>query len=237
MIQAIIVDDERYAREELEALLAQDGDIRVTACCANAIEALKEINSRHPDVVFLDIQMPQISGMELIGMLDPDAMPRIVFVTAYDEYAVKAFEDNAFDYLLKPIERPRLNKTLERLKRDCAPQPVARLAAPQLTQIPCYRHNRIRLVRAEEIEYAYSELSGVHVATADETAHTHLPLKVLEQKAGLLRCHRQYLIRPEVIHEIQLLEQGLAEIHTRSGQVVPVSRRYLKALKDRFGFR
>ena len=110
MIRTLIVDDEPYAREELAELLASDPDIEILGMAGNAIEALGLIQQLKPDVVFLDIQMPKLSGMELVAMLDP--LPRIVFVTAFDDYAIQAFEENAFDYLLKPVEPARLAKTL-----------------------------------------------------------------------------------------------------------------------------
>ncbi|MCR6551532.1 two-component system response regulator BtsR, partial [Aeromonas sp. CPF2-S1] len=180
----------------------------------------------------LDIQMPKLSGMELVAMLDP--LPRIVFVTAFDEYAIQAFEENAFDYLLKPVEPARLAKTLARLKQDISPQPIDRLA-PTIEHIPGYLHNRVRLLPIAQVEYAFSDLGGVHVACQGELFHTQLTLKSLEEKSPLLRCHRQYLVSPNAIFEIRLLDNQLAEIVTPSGARVPVSRRYLKELKDQLG--
>ncbi|MGE6108755.1 two-component system response regulator BtsR [Aeromonas sobria] len=232
MIRTLIVDDEPYARDELALLLGQDPAIEILGQAANALEALTLINALKPDVVFLDIQMPKLSGMELVAMLDP--LPRIVFVTAFDEYAIQAFEENAFDYLLKPVEPARLAKTLARLKQDMHPQPVAALA-PAIRHIPGYLHNRVRLLPIDQVEYAFSDLGGVHVACQGELLHTQLTLKALEEKSPLLRCHRQYLIHPAAIFEIALLDNQLAEIVTPSGARVPVSRRYLKELKEQFG--
>lgn len=239
MIRTLIVDDEPYAREELALLLAEHDDVAVIAACGNAVEALKLIAREKPDVVFLDVQMPRISGMELVGMLDPEAMPRIVFVTAHDEYAVAAFEENAFDYLLKPLERTRLSKTLGRLRDTCGrrPGPPSAATLPPLTQIPCFAGNRIRLVRLEEVEYAYCDISGVHVVTADGEAYTDLTLAVLEKRSDLVRCHRQCLIRLDNAREIRLLDNGLGEILTRSGKAVAVSRRHLRELRERIGLR
>lgn len=229
MIRTLIVDDEPYAREELAELLASDPDIEILGMAGNAIEALGLIQQLKPDVVFLDIQMPKLSGMELVAMLDP--LPRIVFVTAFDDYAIQAFEENAFDYLLKPVEPARLAKTLARLRQDITPQPVGTLA-PTIHHIPGYLHNRVRLLPTSQVEYAFSDLGGVHVACQGELFHTQLTLKSLEEKTPLLRCHRQYLVAPAAIFEIRLLENQLAEIMTPSGARVPVSRRYLKELKD-----
>ena len=242
MLTAIVIDDELFAREELTELLQESGEVEVIAQASNAIEGLKLINTLRPEVVFLDIQMPQLSGIELIGMLDPETMPHVVFVTAFDQYAVQAFEDNAFDYLLKPVDPKRLHKSLNRLLKVRhnleAPHTQAQIDAlmpTQLQQVPCIGHNRIMIIPLHDIEMAYSDLSGVHVKTAQQTASSQLTLKTLEEKTELLRCHRQYLINAKAIKEIQLLDNGLAEVVTLSGSIAPVSRRYLKLLKQMLG--
>ncbi|MCW8994185.1 MAG: two-component system response regulator BtsR [Psychromonas sp.] len=239
MLKAIVIDDELYAREELIALLDESGQIEIIASCNNAIEGLRKVNSLKPDVIFLDIEMPQISGLEMLSMLAPETMPQVVFVTAYDDYAVKAFEDNAFDYILKPVEPMRLAKTLTRLQSCVTPVDYQPLLQQQLELIPCAGYNRIVLVKPDAIEVAYSDQSGVHVINNDSSqihnsVSCSLSLKVLEQKTCLIRCHRQYLVNPSAIREIKFLEHSLAEIITANGAVAPVSRRYLKALKDRF---
>ena len=104
MLKVLIVDDEPLARENLRILLEAQSDIDIVGECGNAVEAIGAVHKLRPDVLFLDIQMPRISGLEMVGMLDPEHRPYIVFLTAFDEYAVKAFEEHAFDYLLKPIE-------------------------------------------------------------------------------------------------------------------------------------
>ncbi|MDN2661864.1 two-component system response regulator BtsR [Psychromonas sp. 14N.309.X.WAT.B.A12] len=236
MLKAIVIDDELYAREELNELLVETEQVQVIEQCSNAIEGLKAINSLKPDVVFLDIHMPQITGLDLLSMLDPDTMPKVVFVTAYDEYAVKAFEDNAFDYLLKPVESGRLLKTLKRVNAEKLEQPnYEPITANKLELIPCSGFNRILLLAPNEIEIAMSEQTGVHLLTDKDKFTASLSLKVLEEKTDLIRCHRQYLINPTCIREIKLLDNGSADIVTKSNHHAPVSRRYLKVIKDRFG--
>lgn len=237
MMKILIVDDETLARQELRCLLEEAGDLQVIGECANAVEAVSAINRQQPDVVFLDIQMPRVSGLELLSMLAPERMPHIVFVTAHDEYALKAFEENAFDYLLKPIDPLRLEKTLHRLRRDRSPQNLAALQEVcQLRQIPCTGLNRVYLMKLDEIEYVASKQSGVYVMGANgQERFTELTLRTLEEKTPLIRCHRQYLVNPDRIKEIQFTDNGLAEIISLSGQTVPVSRRFLGALKDRLG--
>ncbi len=235
MISCLIVDDEPFAREELAEILEAAGDIQVIGQCSNAVEALQAIHKQKPDLVFLDIQMPRITGMEMIAMLDPDNMPRVVFVTAYDEYAIKAFENHAFDYLLKPVDEQRLAKTLDKLRKDLRPKDMTVIAPDSLEILPCYSGNRLKVVPIKDVEFVFSDLGGIHVATATSQVHTQMTLKLLEEKTPLVRCHRQYLIMPSAIREIVLLDTG-AEVITPSGAKVPVSRRYLKSLKQMLGF-
>ncbi|WP_159566926.1 two-component system response regulator BtsR [Budvicia diplopodorum] len=236
MLRAIIVDDEQPAREELAELLGEVEDLIIVSECSNALEAIQAIHQLQPDVVFLDIQMPRISGLEMVAMLDPLTMPHIVFTTAYDEYAIKAFEQNAFDYLLKPIDYQRLLKTVKRLNNSISVNNNIHLAMNiPLKHIPCYGHNRIFLLRLDEVEYLSSELSGVHVVGINQSGYTQLTLKILEEKTPYARCHRQYLVNLDRISEIQLMDNGSAEVITRSGKRIPVSRRYLKQLKEQLG--
>lgn len=236
-IRVLIVDDEALARDELRILLERAGGIEIAGEAANAVEAIAAINRLAPDVVFLDIQMPRISGLEMLAMLDPEHPPRIVFLTAHDDYAVQAFEENAFDYLLKPVDPARLAKTLQRLARDRAPQDVEPLkGAHPLRQIPCAGHNRIVLLRLEEVETVESRPGGVFVVGSDGIEHfTELALRTLEERTGFFRCHRQALVNIDRVKELRFEEGGLGAIVTSSGRQVPVSRRFMTGLKERLG--
>jgi two-component system LytT family response regulator len=234
VLSALIIDDEPPSREELKALLSTAPDVEVIGECANAIEGLSAIHRLRPDVVFLDIQMPRLSGLEMAGMIDPSALPHIVFVTAYDEHALKAFEEHAADYLLKPINPQRLAKTLDCLR--CAAYPAARALPPsseKLEQVPCVGRNRIVLLGLDEVEFVHTDLAGVQVVANSRQGMTELTLKVLQERTPLVRCHRQYLINLKQIAEIALLENGAAEILAHSGKRVPVSRRHLREIKDK----
>jgi two-component system, LytTR family, response regulator len=236
MMRALIVDDEVYARQELETMLAETGEFSVVGKCANALEAMQAIKNERPDVLFLDVQMPVINGFELLGMIDEAAMPRVVFVTAYDEYALKAFEENAFDYLLKPVEKVRLAKTVEKLKKQFAEGGSPVFSGPAIQKVPCIHSSKIRLISPADVEYVKSSESGVHVITAGGEYYTDLTLQVLENRTNLVRCHKQYLINIDLIDEIILRENMLADIRTKSGRLVPVSRRYLRILRERLNF-
>ncbi|MCG3866299.1 MULTISPECIES: two-component system response regulator BtsR [unclassified Photobacterium] len=237
MLTALVIDDKHFAREELAELLEETGYATVIGEAPNAIIGLKKINELKP--VFVDIQMPQVTGIELLSMLDPETMPYVVFVTAYDHYAIQAFEENAFDYLLKPVNPSRLTKTVSRLhkviQQSTPQQAISAIAPNKLDQIPCIGHNRIVILTTDTVECAYSDISGVQVRSNNQTASTQLTLKTLEEKTPLVRCHRQYLVNIKMINEIKLLENGLAEIITKTGYELPVSRRYLSVLKKLLG--
>ncbi|MBF0645428.1 two-component system response regulator BtsR [Desulfuromonas acetoxidans] len=236
MIRALIVDDEQMAREELQALLEETGAFELLPPCANGFDAVKMINEQRPEVMFLDIEMPVINGFQLLSMVDEERMPHVVFVTAYDEFALKAFEEKTLDYLLKPVEPERLALTLQKLKRILHQGQVPRYETPDLQRIPCCSGRRVKLVDVDKVECVFTDLSGVHLLTADSDLCTDLTLKVLEQRTPLVRCHKQYLINLTFIDEVQLHEGGTATVLTRSGHDVPVSRRYLRLLKEQLSF-
>ncbi len=236
MMRALIVDDEIYSREEMEAMLKETGEFVVLGKCANALEAIQAINREKPDVLFLDVQMPVINGFELLGMIDKKVMPSVVFVTAYDAYALKAFEENALDYLLKPVEKERLSKTVEKLKKRFSEGVKPVFAGPDIKKIPCIHSSKIKLINTAEVEYVRSGEVGVYVICPNGEFYTDLTLQVLEKKTNLVRCHKQFLINIDLVDEIIRRENMLAEIKTTSGRLVPVSRRYLKILREKLHF-
>lgn len=238
MLNVIIVDDELPARENLRCLLEKDPDVAIIAECHNAMEAISKIHRLQPDVVFLDIHMPKINGFEMLSMLDPQTMPSIVFLTAYSEFAVKAFEEQAFDYLLKPVEQDRLNKTLYRLHQHQLPNNVKHLdmVNQNLDYIPCVGHNRIYLLNLDDVFYIASKISGIYVFNQNNDEYfTELTLKTLEDKTPLIRCHRQYLVNLKKLKEIRFNESTGVSIILNNDISVPVSRRYLKSLKEMLG--
>ena len=231
MIHTMIVDDEPHALDDLAAKIAKDNNFEIIARCGNAFDAIREINKLTPDVVFLDIKMPKISGIEMLSMLEKDNMPRIVFVTAYGEYAIEAFRENAIDFLLKPVDQARLEITLSRLKQNHQAQPQVRnTLATELKFIPCYWGSHYFLINLKEVVHLYSSpATGVHLVTADDEHefHTNLGLKVFDDNSSLLRCHRQHMVNPDYIKLIERLDNGLGQIHLTGGCIVPVSRNYM----------
>jgi len=237
MIRTLIIDDEQHAREELAALLMELGGIEIIGSCANAMEAVKAIHHDKPELIFLDIKMPAIDGFDLLSMIDEEIMPYVVFVTAFDEYALKAFDEKTLDYLLKPVDPKRLGQTMRKVHWALDNNEKPDLELSQINRIPCVSANHIKLINPRDVDYVHSDISGVHVFTAEGNYYSELTLKVLEARAGLLRCHKQYLINPANVDEIIPLENGVAEIKTVNGAILPVSRRCLQQVKTAFGLK
>ena len=236
-MKVAIVDDEMFAREALKDLLAEFANIDLVGEFSNAVDCLKALKKCQPEVLFLDIEMPMINGLELAAMIDTSDQPEIIFITAYDQFAIQAFEQNAIDYLLKPVQHERLQQTIERLQKRAEkqqPSTAQMLTSSRLTLIPCHQYQTTKLIRLEAFEYAFSDVSGVHLWNGEDLMHTQLTLKLLEQRTSLIRCHRQYLVCPDAIREITQQPDGNALVLTQSGQQIPVSRRYFKTLRELF---
>lgn len=235
MIRTLIIDDEQLACDELVVQLEATGKFDLIGSCANAVEALKLIRRERPELIFLDIEMPVLNGFEMLGMIDTGQMPHVVFVTAYDQYALRAFEERTLDYLLKPIDPERLQKTIAKILVNITRGIVPSYPAASLKRIPCQISNRVKLIPPDEIHYVVSDLSGIHVMTAEGSFYTELTLRVMEQRSLLVRCQKQYLVNLNKIDEIIMLDNGQAEIELYRGRKIPVSRRYLRHLKEKLG--
>ncbi|MEJ2660417.1 MAG: two-component system response regulator BtsR [Desulfobacteraceae bacterium] len=233
MMRALVIDDEFHAREEMATLLTETGLFETIETCANAFEGIKAINRVRPDVVFLDIQMPQVDGFEMLNLVNQDIMPHVVFVTAYEEYSLKAFEEKTLDYLLKPVSTARLQKTLHKLQQTLANDEPTAFNAEEIKRIPLLVRRRIKFLNLSAVEFVSAGESGHFIATAEDEFYTDIALKTLEERSRLVRCHKQFLVNMDNVMEIALLDNGLGSIKTKSGAFVPVSRRYLKKIKGK----
>ena len=235
MLKALVVDDEAPARSELRYLLDEAGGVEVVGEASNALEAMQLIKAIPYDVVFLDIQMPGLSGVQLAeAMTAHPRAPAIIFVTAHSEHAVKAFEVNATDYLVKPVEADRLKQAVERLT------PVAEQAQARVERIPVEKAGKKLLVSVDDILYimAKDDYSYLHT-TADRYLST-LSLANLESKlesAGFFRIHRRYLVNLARVKEVVPMYGGtlLLTLADEAGTQIPVSRRRVPALKKALG--
>lgn len=239
LLRALIVDDEYPARDELRHLLGRCGSVQVVGEAADAREALKLIKAVAYDVVFLDICMPGISGMELArGLCAQKNTPAVVFVTAHEEYALDAFGVGAVDYLVKPVTEKRLLEVTTRLKERLAPEGKEK----PLTTVAIIRRGNIIPVATQEITHVYAESDRVIVCTYGERASAP-QIYTLEQLAGRLpqdmffRSHRSYVVNLKFIKEIKPDLNGtyVLYVNDRQNSTVPVSRSRVAALKERLG--
>jgi two-component system, LytTR family, response regulator len=250
LYKAIVVDDEPAARRLMKNLLLEYSDtLEVIAEAGNGREAIEKIESLKPDLIFLDIQMPDLTGFEVIEKLQHK--PNIIFTTAYEQYAIKAFETFSIDYLLKPIKEERLNQSIQKLKqfgKSEAPmdisglqQIIAQLKAPQkATALPIKTGDRIILIRFESIAYLEAQDKYVFVFTTDGQKHlTDQTLSVLEEKLPhhFFRIQKSYIINKERIKEMHKHFNGrfLFVMDDKSGNRLTSGRTYYDLIKEEFG--
>jgi two-component system LytT family response regulator len=234
-IRTLIVDDEPLARSNLLVLLRRDPLIEIVGECGSGAEALAEIRAAKPDLVFLDVQMPECDGFDVLELLGKDLPPAIVFVTAYDQYALRAFEAGALDYLLKPFDNARFERALDRAKQrlarsDDAPAQLERLAIKSVGQVSFVKVSEIDWIEAADY-YAC-----LHVGSK-----THLlrrSMAELEQEldpAVFARIHRSTIVNLDRVRGLKLGEDGEYDVLLEDGARLRLSQRYRKQLQSRLG--
>lgn len=234
MLKALVVDDEAPARSELRFLLEEAGGVEVVGEASNASEALQLIKAIPYDVVFLDIDMPGLSGVDLAETItDLDRQPAIIFVTAHSEHAVKAFEVAATDYLVKPVEVDRLRSAIERL----AP---AEETAARIERIPVEKSGKKLLLHIDDIQYIMAKDDYSYLHTDGERYLSTISLAQLERKlepSGFWRVHRRYLVNLAKVKELVPMYGGtlLLTLSDKEGTQIPVSRRRVPSLKKVIG--
>jgi two-component system LytT family response regulator len=237
-MRILIVDDERPARDKLRRLLAGEPGIEAIWEAADGIEALGRIADFGPDAVFLDIDMPELSGLELAASL-PEPVPLLVFVTAWDQHAIRAFELEAIDYLLKPYDAARLQRALQRLRaRLDARAPETRLPRlGQLQQLLVSERGGTRVVRIDEIRWLETADNYVVLHTASGKPLLRQTLAGLLERLGpdFVRSHRRAAVRLSCIERVLPLDKGDCELLLQGGERVPCSRQYRAEVLARLG--
>jgi two-component system LytT family response regulator len=239
-MRVLIVDDEAPARDKLRRLLAFEPDVTEVFEARDGIDALQQIAISAPDVTFLDIQMPGVTGIELAASL-PAPAPLIVFVTAYDQYAIRAFDANAIDYLLKPYDRERLQRALVRVRERLQLHAAGAAAAPMpdvgqtVRQLLVTERGTTRIVRVEQIEWIETADNYVVLHCADQHPLMRQTLTGLLDKLGpgFVRCHRRAAVQLAHIDSIIALDKGDCELLLKSGTRAPCSRQYRAALMEK----
>jgi two-component system, LytTR family, response regulator len=251
-IRTLIVDDEPLARTRIRSLLQDEADIEVVGECGDGKQAVVALRDLQPDLVFLDVQMPALDGFEVLEAVRGDRLPAVIFVTAYDRYAIRAFEHHALDYLLKPFDRDRFQKALARLRADLQRKQQAsasqRLAAmlqdvQSSSRKPVQRlviksGGRIFFLRVEEIDWIEAAGNYVRLHVGKET---HLLRETMNSLEGRLdgqqfvRIHRSTIVAMDRIKELQPWFHGDFKVILKDGGELTLSRGYRQKLQEMLG--
>ena len=250
-IRALIVDDEPLARQRLLRLLRDEADVEVIGEAGDGGEAVAAIRAEKPDLVFLDVQMPVLDGFGVLEALGEENLPAVIFVTAYDRYALRAFEYNALDYLLKPFDRERFKKALERArahlggdKSDEEAQQLLGAAAEYksegaaLERLVIKSSGRVFFLRVEEIDWIEAAGNYVRLHVGKEGHLLRDTMGSLEARLDpkrFLRIHRSTMVNIERIQELQPLFHGDYVVILRDGTQLNLSRSYRPRLNEFFG--
>ena len=241
-IRTLIVDDEVLARRNLSFLLDLEPDFEVIGECDEGESALRAIETTHPDLVFLDIQMPRLDGFQVLGGVPRERMPLIVFVTAYDQFAVKAFEAQALDYLLKPFRRERFCASLDRVRRTIAARdagardPGAAQPPPPAQSMIVKCRDRLAFVSFDSLEFVRAAANYVHLHLPDSTYEVRERMSVMEERLPadrFLRIHRSYIVNIAAIKELYAAGGGEYMVSLRGGRQLPVGPSYVEAVHGR----
>jgi len=245
MINVIIVDDEEPARGKLHRWLSSETDIQIAGEYADGLSAAQSIMRDSPDVVFLDIQMPGLTGLQVAAQLELGASPLLVFVTAYDAHALAAFDLGAVDYLLKPYDEERFRRTLDRVRdRLLAPEHrrlavrVAREQTGVSDRLLVPAGEGLRMIDSASIHSLEADDNYVHVHTAEQTYLLRRTLRDLLQQLGeqrFVRIHKSMAVNIAEIDSLTPLFKGDYELRLRSGRLLRLSRRYTAELFNRTG--
>ena len=250
-IRTLVVDDESLARERLCDMLAADPQIEIIAECANGQEAIEAIQLHSPDLVFLDVEMPGIDGFGVLEALPPESIPTTIFVTAYDQYAVRAFEVYALDYLLKPFDQERFEKALARAKTQISSQRTDALSQRILSALEEIKTRPVHLerlvikmnghvffIKAEEIDWLEAEGNYVRLHAGKESYLLRDTISALESQLDpkkFIRVHRSAIVNIDRITELQPWFHGEYRIILTEGVQLTLSRTYREKLHELLG--
>lgn len=244
-MRCLLVDDEPLARERLQALLDEaEAEVDVLAEAGSGKQAVSLIHEHGPDVVFLDVQMPVLDGFDVVDLL-PEARPHIVFVTAYDEYAIQAFEVHALDYLTKPVRLDRLNETLKRAREAVETDPGGRIdelraarSDESLKRLTVHIGRRLRVVPLDDVRWIETDDGLVFAHTTDGRYRTDFTLSELEHRLPsdqFVRIHRSTIVNLGEAYELVPQPSGTFKLRLRDGTELQVARRRAEEVKQALG--
>ncbi len=233
MTKAILIDDEPLSREILKSYLVHFPQIQVVEECNDGFEGVKAIQQHQPDLIFLDIQMPKINGFEMLELISP--MPAVIFITAFDEFALKAFEANAIDYLLKPVSEDRFAKAVQKfLDKAIQPPPVPTglldamaQSTTQNNRIVVKTGNKVKIIPVHDIHYLEADDDFVKIVTAEGAYLKNKTMSFYEQtldQQQFVRVHRSYILHISQITKIEPYQKETHLAVLRNGQQIPISK-------------
>ena len=249
--RVLIADDEPLARDRLRTLLAREGWVDVVGECGDGVAAIAAIQDLKPDLVFLDIQMPGATGFEVIDAVGPSNMPPVVFVTAYDRYALRAFDVRALDYLLKPFDRERFQQALGRARQRLYHEPPGELERRLLALVKDLKESpqrvdrfvvksggRVYFVRAEEIDWIEAAGNYVKLHVGSESHLLRETMTGIEAQLdpdAFFRIHRCHIVNIERVRELQPWFNGEYVVCLTTGAKLTLSRGYREKFQQRLG--
>ena len=248
-LKVLIVDDEPLARERISMLLANFADVKIVAECANGLEAVAAIEKHEPDLMFLDMQMPEMDGMSVINSQAGKRMPLVIFVTAYDKYGLAAFDSNAVDYLLKPFDQKRFEKAIEKARvrlSENNPAPIdlpgivsrIELQANYPKHIAIRQDGRVFLLKTEKIEWIEAERNYIRLHAGQESHLRREAIGNIEKQLDptqFRRVHRSAIVNLNFIKELRSISGGDYQIVLLNGKELVLSRTYQKNLPEFLG--
>lgn len=239
--KVIIIDDEKLARDLIRNFLLQYDTFEIIDECENGFEGIKSINEYNPDLIFLDIQMPKLNGFEMLELIEVNH--NIIFTTAYDQYALKAFDVNAIDYLLKPFSRDRFKEAVDKViyRINNHENSIVKTSLPELIssderlkRIVVKKNNKIIIIPVDKINYLKAEDDYVNIVTLDGSFLKQNRMKYYEEHLpdSFIRVHRSYIVNLNEIKEISLLEKDSHIVILKSGEKLPASKNGYRKLKE-----
>lgn len=246
-IRALIVDDEPVARAHLRSLLESRGDVNVVGECGDGRSAVERIRADAPDLVLLDVQMPELDGLDVVHTIGPDHMPAVVFVTAFDQHALAAFEVHALDYILKPVNRARFHRAIDRVIRLVRTQPTAQAVPlarlvegltgtrPSTERLPIKLGDRVLLLKAADIDWIEAADDLVKIHAGRHVYEHRSTLSQIEQRlppSQFLRIHRSTIVNVERIREFQPWFQGDWVLVLADGTRLQSGKSYRQRIRD-----
>lgn len=250
-LKVIIVDDEPLAREKIREMLKRDAEIEIVAECSSGNKAVAAVQKHSPDLLYLDIQMPELDGFGVLKLLPTQNMPYVIFVTAYDQYAVKAFEVYALDYLLKPFDRERFQKALDRAKSQIRRDRSSSLSqgilslleelkggSRHLERLVIKHSGRVQLLKTQDIDWIEADGNYVRVHAGKDAHLLRETIGGLETQLHprkFMRIHRSTIVNLDRIRELQPWFHGEYRIILRDGTELMLSRSYREKLNEVLG--